>query len=80
MKMDTKKLCQITSAANILGVKALVDLTSRAIGRMIEGKTPEEIREMFNIMDDLTEVSFDFQIEIKHCLIIQFLRRKNLNQ
>lgn len=32
-----------------------MDLTSRALARMIEGKTPEEIRATFKLPDDLTE-------------------------
>lgn len=56
--MDTKKLCELTSAADSLQLKPLVDLTSRALARIIEGKTPEEIRETFHLPDDLTEVSF----------------------
>lgn len=36
-------------------MKPLVDLTSRALARMIEGKSPEEIRSTFNLPDDLTE-------------------------
>ncbi len=36
-------------------MKPLVDLTSRALARMIEGKSPEEIRATFNLPDDLTE-------------------------
>lgn len=55
--MDTKKLCELTSAADSLQLKPLVDLTSRALARIIEGKTPEEIREIFHLPDDLTEVS-----------------------
>lgn len=54
--MDTNRLCELTSAADSLQLKPLVDLTSRALARMIEGKTPEEIRETFHIPDDLTEV------------------------
>ena len=54
--MDTKRLCELTSAADSLQLKPLVDLTSRALARMIEGKTPEEIRETFHLPDDLTEV------------------------
>lgn len=54
--MDTKRLCELTSAADSLQLKPLVDLTSRALARIIEGKTPEEIREIFNLPDDLTEV------------------------
>ncbi|XP_071697730.1 SKP1-like protein 21 isoform X2 [Rutidosis leptorrhynchoides] len=55
IRMDTNKLCELTSAADSLQLKPLVDLTSRALARMIEGKTPEEIRETFHIPDDLTE-------------------------
>ncbi|XP_074592733.1 LOW QUALITY PROTEIN: SKP1-like protein 21 [Curcuma longa] len=55
IRMDTKKLCELTSAADSLQLKPLVDLTSRALARMIEGKTPEEIRETFHLPDDLTE-------------------------
>jgi len=46
----------LTSAADSLQLKPLVDLTSRALARIIEGKTPEEIRETFHLPDDLTEV------------------------
>ncbi|KAF2315599.1 hypothetical protein GH714_040113 [Hevea brasiliensis] len=55
IRMDTKRLCELTSAADSLGLKPLVDLTSRALARIIEGKTPEEIRETFHLPDDLTE-------------------------
>jgi S-phase kinase-associated protein 1 len=54
--LDTRVLCELTSAADSLDMKPLVDLTSRALARMIEGKTPEEIRETFHLPDDLTEV------------------------
>lgn len=56
VRMDTKRLCELTSAADSLQLKPLVDLTSRALARVIEGKTPEEIREIFHLPDDLTEV------------------------
>lgn len=56
IRIDTKRLCELTSAADSLQLKPLVDLTSRALARMIEGKTPEEIRETFHLPDDLTEV------------------------
>lgn len=55
MRMDTKRLCELTSAADSLQLKPLVDLTSRALARLIEGKTPEEIRDIFHLPDDLTE-------------------------
>ncbi|KAL2511352.1 SKP1-like protein 21 [Abeliophyllum distichum] len=38
-----------------LQLKPLVDLTSRALARVIEGRSPEEIREIFHLPDDLTE-------------------------
>lgn len=55
VRLDTKELCELTSAADSLQLRPLVDLTSRALARMIEGKTPEEIRETFQLPDDLTE-------------------------
>ncbi|XP_010241867.1 PREDICTED: SKP1-like protein 21 isoform X1 [Nelumbo nucifera] len=55
IRIDTKRLCELTSAADSLQLKPLVDLTSRALARMIEGKSPEEIRETFHLPDDLTE-------------------------
>lgn len=54
-RMDTKRLCELTSAADSLNFKRLVDLTSRALARLIEGKTPDEIRKTFHLPDDLTE-------------------------
>jgi S-phase kinase-associated protein 1 len=54
--MDTKRLCDLTSAADSLQLRPLVDLTSRTLARIIEGKSPEEIREIFHLPDDLTEV------------------------
>ncbi|XP_058181945.1 SKP1-like protein 21 isoform X1 [Rhododendron vialii] len=55
VRLDTEKLCELASAADSLQLRPLVDLTSRALARMIEGRTPEEVREIFNIPDDLTE-------------------------
>lgn len=55
IRLDTKRLCELASAADSLQLRPLVDLTSRALARMIEGKTPEEIRETFHLPDDLTE-------------------------
>lgn len=55
VRLDTRRLCELASAANSLDMKPLGDLTSRALARMIEGKTPEQIREIFHLPDDLTE-------------------------
>ncbi|KAL3837688.1 hypothetical protein ACJIZ3_022279 [Penstemon smallii] len=55
IRVETSKLCELASAADSLKLRPLVDLTSRALARMIEGKTPEEIREIFHLPDDLSE-------------------------
>ncbi|KAL3521545.1 hypothetical protein ACH5RR_019694 [Cinchona calisaya] len=55
IRLDSKKLCELISAADSLQLRPLADLTSRALARMIEGKSPEETREILNIPDDLTE-------------------------
>ncbi|PKA59382.1 SKP1-like protein 21 [Apostasia shenzhenica] len=55
VRTDTKQLCELASAADSLQLRSLVDLTSRALARIIEGRTPEEIREIFHLPDDLTE-------------------------
>ncbi|KAJ8554415.1 hypothetical protein K7X08_025093 [Anisodus acutangulus] len=55
VRLDTKMLCDLASAADSLQLRPVVDLTSRALARVIEGKTPEEIRETFHLPDDLTE-------------------------
>lgn len=83
--MDTKRLCELTSAADSLQLKPLVDLTSRALARIIEGKTPEEIRETFHLPDDLTEVIFlkftcSMIYYVLHCNLYLYLtsvRRKS---
>jgi hypothetical protein len=36
-------------------MRPVVDLASRQLARMIEGKSPDEIRAAFNLPDDLTE-------------------------
>ncbi|KAG6504085.1 hypothetical protein ZIOFF_036413 [Zingiber officinale] len=41
-------------AANYMDIKGLLDLLCQSIADMIIGKTPEEIRKMFNIKNDFT--------------------------
>ncbi|GJN21383.1 hypothetical protein PR202_gb08853 [Eleusine coracana subsp. coracana] len=42
-------------AANVLRIDKLLDLTCEAVADLIRGKTPEEIRSRFNIIDDYSE-------------------------
>ncbi|KAL4860241.1 GABA transporter 1 [Chlorella vulgaris] len=55
IRRDSGLLCDLTSAADALELRALVDLASRAIARLIEGKSADQIREAFRLPDDLTE-------------------------
>ncbi|KAI3931480.1 hypothetical protein MKW92_045056, partial [Papaver armeniacum] len=55
IRIDTESLCELTAAADSLQLKPLADLTSQALAGMIEGNTPEEIGETFNLLDDDTE-------------------------
>jgi len=52
--MDQEMLFELTIAANFLGVKPLLELASAKIASMIKGKTPEEIRRTFNIVNEFT--------------------------
>eukprot|EP00757_Euglenozoa_sp_SAG-D1_P011302 gene11302-3377_t len=47
-------LIDVIMAANFLNCKDLLDLTCAAVASMIKGKTPEQIRALFNIENDFT--------------------------
>jgi S-phase kinase-associated protein 1 len=49
-----EELFELILAANNLGLKALLDLTCAQVGAKIRGKSPEEIRQTFNIVNDFT--------------------------
>mmetsp|Transcript_34819 Transcript_34819/g.38515 ORF Transcript_34819/g.38515 Transcript_34819/m.38515 type:complete len:169 (-) Transcript_34819:372-878(-) len=47
-------LFELILAANYMDIKPLLDLTCATVASMIKGKTPEEIRTAFNIINDFS--------------------------
>ena len=47
-------LFELILAANYLDIKGLLDLSAAKVASMIKGKTPDEIRRTFNIVNDFT--------------------------
>ncbi len=47
-------LFELILAANYMDIKPLLDLTCATVASMIKGKTPDEIRQTFNITNDFT--------------------------
>ncbi|OVA10205.1 SKP1 component [Macleaya cordata] len=54
VKVDQGTLFNLISAANYLNIKNLLDLTCQTVADMMKGKTREEIRRTFKIVNDLT--------------------------
>ncbi|BFG21262.1 hypothetical protein CerSpe_075360 [Prunus speciosa] len=54
MKVDQVTLFHLIMTANYLNIKSLLDLIVQTVADMIKGKTPEGIRETFNIKNDFT--------------------------
>ncbi|XP_021866338.2 SKP1-like protein 1A [Spinacia oleracea] len=54
VNVDQNTLFDLILAANYLNIKSLLDLTCQTVADMIKGKTPEEIRKIFNIRNDFT--------------------------
>lgn len=53
-KVDQPALFELILAANYLDIKPLLDVTCKTVANMIKGKTPDEIRKIFNIPNDFT--------------------------
>ncbi|KAJ0970768.1 hypothetical protein J5N97_018727 [Dioscorea zingiberensis] len=54
VKKNKELLYNLIIAANYLEIEGLLDLTIQAVVDMIEGKSPEEIRSILGITNDLT--------------------------
>ena len=54
MQVETEVLFEIMKAANYLDIRGLMDSSCKVVANLIMGKSPEQIREVLNIPDDLT--------------------------
>mmetsp|Transcript_116389 Transcript_116389/g.228358 ORF Transcript_116389/g.228358 Transcript_116389/m.228358 type:complete len:173 (-) Transcript_116389:237-755(-) len=52
--VDQEVLFELILAANYMDIKPLLDLTCATVASMIKGKSPEDIRKTFNIVNDFT--------------------------
>eukprot|EP01039_Chlorochromonas_danica_P003851 gene3851-4208_t len=54
VSIDQEILFELILAANYMDIKPLLDLTCATVASLIKGKSPEEIRKQFNIVNDFT--------------------------
>ena len=54
LNVDQGILFELILAANYLDIKGLLDVTCKSVANMIKGKSPEQIRQHFNIKNDFT--------------------------
>ena len=57
-EVDVHMLFEILLAANYLEIKHLLLLCCKTIAKMIEGSSPEKIRQTFNIKNDWTREEY----------------------
>lgn len=57
--VDQNTLFYMILAANYLDIKGLLDVTCKTVANMIKGKTPDEVRQTFNIKNDFTPEEYD---------------------
>jgi S-phase kinase-associated protein 1 len=54
LRVDQEMLYEIILAANYLNMRPLLDAGCKVVAEMIRGKSPEEIRRTFNIVNDFS--------------------------
>ncbi|XGW27400.1 hypothetical protein V3C99_007755 [Haemonchus contortus] len=52
--VDQETVFELILAANYLDISGLLDVACRVVANMINGKTPDEIRRTFNIINDFS--------------------------
>nr|CCA15417.1 Skp1like protein putative [Albugo laibachii Nc14] len=66
--VEQELLFELILAANYMDIKSLLDLACAKVASMIKGKTPQEIRDTFNIVNDFTpEEESQIREENKWC-------------
>jgi len=54
VEVDQETLFELILSANYMDIKPLLDLSCAKVASMIKGKTPDEIRRRFNIVNDFS--------------------------
>lgn len=54
LKVDQEMLYEIILAANYMNIRPLLDSGCKIVAEMIRGKSPEELRRIFNIVNDFS--------------------------
>ncbi|GMM33422.1 SCF ubiquitin ligase subunit [Saccharomycopsis crataegensis] len=54
LEVDQEMLYEIILAANYMNIRPLLDAGCKIVAEMIRGKSPDEIRKIFNIDNDFT--------------------------
>ena len=72
-------LFDITIAANYLDIQSLTDLTTMEIARILKGETPQEIRDIFNIENDLV-LKHDSEYEGSRMSFLNQRRNKTVSK